>query len=58
MSLREREILCDAQTSGGLLVVVDKSGVEAFNEIAERHGLELEPIGETHEAGEHTIEVV
>ncbi len=57
MTQQQREILCDAQTSGGLLVIVDKGEVDAFQEVAERYGLDLEPIGETHEVGEHLIEV-
>ncbi|WP_457598264.1 selenide, water dikinase SelD [Hydrogenimonas sp.] len=58
MSQRQREILCDAQTSGGLLVVVRPEGREALAEVAGRYGLSLEPIGHTREAGEPLIEVV
>ncbi|WP_456322237.1 selenide, water dikinase SelD [Hydrogenimonas sp.] len=57
MDDRQREILCDAQTSGGLLVVVKKEGAEAFEKRAESLGLKLSPIGETHEKREHLIEV-
>jgi selenide,water dikinase len=58
MTQQQREILCDAQTSGGLLVVVRKNGVEAFNEVAAKAGLQIEPIGETTEEGAYLIEVV
>ncbi|HHD77323.1 MAG TPA: selenide, water dikinase SelD [Campylobacteraceae bacterium] len=58
MTQQQREILCDAQTSGGLLVIVKKEGREAFLEVAREQGLDLEPIGETTEKGAHLIEVV
>ncbi len=58
MTQRQREILCDAQTSGGLLVIVRKEGVGEFLEVAKSQGLDLESIGETHARGEHLIEVV
>ncbi|WP_201353329.1 selenide, water dikinase SelD [Hydrogenimonas urashimensis] len=57
MTQQQREILCDAQTSGGLLVIVEESGLDAFYETARKHGLNLEPIGETHARREHLIEV-
>lgn len=57
MTVQQREILCDAQTSGGLLIIVRKSGLDAFFEAAEKEGLKLEPIGETHTKGECLIEV-
>jgi len=58
MSDRQREILCDAQTSGGLLVLVKKDGLEEFYEIARSEGLHLEPIGETVARGKNLIEVL
>ncbi len=57
MTRQQREILCDAQTSGGLLVVVKREGLDSFFEVAKRYRLELEPIGETHARGEHLIEI-
>ncbi len=57
MSQQQREILCDAQTSGGLLVFVKKEGVDAFYEVAREAGLMLEPIGETVAKKEHLVEV-
>ena len=58
MSEEQREILCDAQTSGGLLVFVKNSGLEEFFEVTQRAGLKLEAIGETSEQGEHLVEVL
>ena len=59
MSDPQREILCDAQTSGGLLVVVRKDALEPFYAVTRDAGLQLEPIGETRPGGgPHLIEVV
>jgi selenide,water dikinase len=44
---REKAILCDPQTSGGLLVAVEKKASDAFLELAGKHGLNLKPIGTT-----------
>ncbi len=43
----KQHIVCDAQTSGGLLCIVRKSGVDAFKEITTEAGLDLKPIGYT-----------
>lgn len=53
-------ILCDPQTSGGLLAAVKPEAVADFKAIAARHGLALEPIGRTVEAHtqSHWVEVV
>ncbi|MBE0499685.1 MAG: selenide, water dikinase SelD [Campylobacterales bacterium] len=58
MTQQQREILCDAQTSGGLLVIVKKSAIAEFLEVAENFSLALEAIGETSAQGEHLIEAV
>ena len=58
MNDQQREILCDAQTSGGLLVFVRKDAVDNFLKVAQEEGLDLKPIGETHAPKEHLIEVV
>jgi len=57
MTQQQREILCDAQTSGGLLVFVKKSGVDTFYEAVREAGLALEPIGESVAKKEHLVEV-
>jgi selenide,water dikinase len=53
------EILCDPQTSGGLLVAVRPEAEEEFLEIGRRHGLELASLGELGEPNrEHLVQVV
>ncbi len=42
---RQQQILCDPQTSGGLLVMVKASEKEAFLRITKKAGLVLAPIG-------------
>ncbi len=42
----ELEILCDPQTSGGLLVAVEPHADADVHEVAVRHGLQLEAFGE------------
>jgi selenide,water dikinase len=46
LSDRQREVLCDPQTSGGLLVAVAPGGEADFLDVARQHGLALGPIGE------------
>ncbi len=57
MTQQQREILCDAQTSGGLLIVVKKSAENSFLEVVKNHGLSLEAIGETIAKGEKSVEI-
>jgi len=57
MTVPQREILCDAQTSGGLLVIVKKDGLDAFLTLATASGLTLEAIGETTTKSEYLVEV-
>lgn len=59
MTEEQRYILCDAQTSGGLLVIVKKEGVQEFLKVTSAAGLDLHPIGHTCERfDEHLIRVV
>ncbi len=61
MSEQQRLILCDPQTSGGLLVAVAPEGVEPFLETAAQHGLDLCAIGEllpSRQGAGNDIEVV
>lgn len=46
-------LLCDPQTSGGLLVAVDPAGEQQFLALTREQGLTLEPIGElvAHQGG-------
>lgn len=58
MTDQQKEILCDAQTSGGLLVIVKKTDMDAFHEVTKRAGLSLEAIGETSKVGTNLVEVI
>lgn len=42
----QQEILCDPQTSGGLLIAVDADAIDQVTELAQRRGSELWRIGE------------
>lgn len=44
---RQRNVLADPQTSGGLLVVVENDFTDEFEKVAMNSGLELRPIGFT-----------
>ena len=46
MTEMQRKILCDPQTSGGLLVAVDKAHSSEFMQLARSFDLDLQPIGE------------
>lgn len=52
-----KRVLCDPQTSGGLLVAVTPQGNEAFLDMAREHGLNLEPIGRLVERQTYAVEV-
>ena len=54
---RQKVILCDPQTSGGLLVAVEPSGRDAFLNLARDAGMALAPLGVLTERGENLIEV-
>ncbi len=54
MSERAKEILCDAQTSGGLLVFVERDSVEQFLETAKRENENPVRIGKTTARQEYT----
>ena len=58
MNPEQQDILCDAQTSGGLLCAVRKESVEAFLALTGEAGLALKSIGETVARGEHLVEVI
>lgn len=54
-----RNLLCDPQTSGGLLVAVDPAAEAEFLAVAQADGLQLDPIGECVSAdGGACVEVV
>ena len=58
MTPEQQVILCDAQTSGGLLCAVRKEAVNDFLALAKAEGLTLKSIGETVTRGENLIDVV
>ncbi|WP_373020590.1 selenide, water dikinase SelD [Thiomicrorhabdus sp.] len=60
ISETQKMILCDPQTSGGLLAAVRPDAVARFKEVAAQFGLELEAIGQTVDAASksHCVEVV
>ena len=58
MTPEQQAILCDAQTSGGLLCAVRKEAVNDFVALAQAEGLVLNSIGETCARGEHRIDVI
>jgi len=58
MTDEQTNILCDAQTSGGLIVVVKKAYTSSFLQLAVDNGFKLEAIGETCARAEKLIEVV
>lgn len=58
MTKEQEIILCDAQTSGGLLAIVEKESVPKFLEITAKAGLDLQSIGETRASTEKLIKVI
>jgi selenide, water dikinase len=58
MTQQQREILCDPQTSGGLLVFVEKEKEDLFLNTVKKLGLDLEAIGQTTKQGSKLIEVI
>jgi len=58
MSTQQENILCDAQTSGGLLCAVRKDSIEKFLEITKNVGLDLHSIGRTIKRTKDLIEVI
>lgn len=57
LSYKEKSILCDPQTSGGLLVAVDPTGIEEVNRIFNAYGLDLQSFGEITPASEYAVVV-
>jgi selenide,water dikinase len=57
LSEAQKMLLCDPQTSGGLLVAVEPAGQEAFLALAEELGLKLSVIGEMVSRQSHAVEV-
>src|SRR5690606_15685948 len=56
ISEAQRDLLCDPQTSGGLLVAVAPEGEVEFLSVASELGLDLAPIGQLVERQSHAVE--
>ncbi|MEE4888158.1 selenide, water dikinase SelD [Pseudomonas alliivorans] len=57
LSDAQRDLLCDPQTSGGLLVSVTPQGEAEFLAAAAESGLQLKPVGTLLERQTHAVEV-
>lgn len=55
---RQKTLLCDPQTSGGLLVAVQPSGKLAFEALCQENGLNLQSIGELVGATSPTVSLL
>ena len=51
-------LLCDPQTSGGLLIAVAPEGKEAFHDLMKKYHLDLNPLGFLKEKSELTVEII
>ncbi|MNY81595.1 Selenide, water dikinase [compost metagenome] len=58
LSEDQKHLLCDPQTSGGLLVAVSPEGDAQFLAVAAELGLQLSPIGTLVERQGHAVEVL
>ena len=58
MAEADQLVLCDPQTSGGLLVAVQPDGEDAFQHVARAHGLHLQPIGQLVGRQSHAVRVL
>lgn len=57
MTEEQKLVLCDPQTSGGLLAIVKNETVPEFLELTANNGLKLESIGQTQEPCEKLIKI-
>ena len=58
LSAKQRILLCDPQTSGGLLVAVQPQGKDEFEALCRDNGLNLQPIGELVAATSPTVSLL
>jgi selenide,water dikinase len=58
LSDEQKNILCDPQTSGGLLVAVEKNSVDEFLKVTQSYGLSLDSIGTTVPKSDFFVKVV
>ncbi len=57
ISEEAKNLLCDPQTSGGLLIAVKKENNEDFKTVLKDLELDLKPIGETVKQGKYLVKV-
>ncbi len=57
LTRHQRDLFCDPQTSGGLLVAVEPAGEAAFLEAAAAEGLDLAPIGDFVAKESHAVRI-
>jgi selenide,water dikinase len=58
LSPKQKILLCDPQTSGGLLVAVQPQGKADFEALCQENGLSLQPIGELVPASSPTVNLL
>ena len=58
ISENQRQILCDPQTSGGLLIAVNPDIIEDFDAVCMKHDLRLESFGRLKKLSKFLINVV
>lgn len=58
LSPKQKTLMCDPQTSGGLLVAVQPQGKEAFEALCQDSGLNLQPIGKLVTATSPTVSLL
>lgn len=54
----QKMLLCDPQTSGGLLISVDRNCIDEVNAVFNMNGLNIEPIGRLTERGKDLISIM
>jgi len=55
---RQRQIICDPQTSGGLLIMINDTDQDKLLKLTQENGLVLEPIGQMIEARPNKNELI
>jgi selenide,water dikinase len=58
LSETDKLVLCDPQTSGGLLVAVAPEQHDAFLQLSQDHGLQLHPLGRLVARESHAVRVI
>ena len=58
MTQEQINLLCDPQTSGGLLCIVEQEGVAEFLALTKEAGLTLKSIGHTKKKSSHAVTVI